>query len=111
MMRDKHPGEGGYIFADCASAAALERTERMDSVDPAAGPPLICSVHVQGLGRGYGVVSPKAIPPKAVTVVTPISELDLKIVIPSKVTPTPPPPPPSLPPSGTLAPSLPHPQF
>jgi hypothetical protein len=38
----------------------------MDSVDPAAGPPLICSMHVQGLGRGYGVVPPKAVPPKAV---------------------------------------------
>ncbi len=87
-MRDKHADKGGFIFADCAAAVALERMERMDSVDPAAGPPLICHMHVQGLGRCHGVIQAKAVPPKAVPpkaislkAVPPISELNHKVLI------------------------------
>ena len=81
---------GGFIFTD-RSAVALERMERMHS----AGPPLICSQHVQGLGRGKGppkavqVKAVKAAPPQAVP---PIPELDLKVLISSKVSPPPHPP-------------------
>ncbi len=79
-------------------------------------------MHVQGLGRGYGVVPPKTVPPKAVPpkavpskavplkavqpkvippkaippkAFTPISVLNLKVLIPSQAQMLPPPRPPS----------------
>jgi hypothetical protein len=38
-------------YKDAAAALALVHIERMI---PADGPPLICKIHVQGLGSGYG---------------------------------------------------------
>jgi hypothetical protein len=67
----------------------------MERMHSAAGPPLICSLHVQGLGRGKAppkavqVKAVKAAPPQAVS---PIPELDLKVLISSKVSPPPHPP-------------------
>ena len=85
--------EGGFIFTD-RSAVALECMERMHS----AGPPLICCLHLQGLGRRKA--TPKAVQVKAVQV----KAVQVKAV--KAAPPQAAPPPAAPPPSGTPRPSF-----